>query len=92
MTVPSSAPSGAPLHEMLSSGIAGLELLTTERLAPPRIGEEDDVVPIEELLYRGEAALARATELGDLLRQGRIVPNTEILAELHDLLQLAAAE
>lgn len=92
MTVPPPAPSGASLRDMLATGIAGLDVLATERLIPPMAGGGDDVIPIDALLYRGEAALARATEIGDALRQGRIAADSETLAELHDLLRLAAAE
>jgi hypothetical protein len=50
------------------------------------------VVPIETLLYRGPRALARAQELRDQLRRvgGPNLPAP--LAELFDLLDLAAAE
>jgi hypothetical protein len=49
-------------------------------------------VPIETLLYRRPAALARAREIRDQLRRigGPQLPDA--LVELFDLLDLAAAE
>lgn len=89
---PSSAPSGAALHSLLGSGIAGLSPLGDDRLIPPVVGEEDDVVPIEEILLSGREALERARAIGAELRESGRVPDRETLDELYDLLQLAAAE
>jgi hypothetical protein len=55
----------------------------------PATGDQA-VVPIESLLYRGEAALTRARALRDSLR-GAGTPAQDSLAELYDLLDLAAA-
>lgn len=85
-------PSGAALHDLLAVGIAGLAPLGAERLAEPTVGDEDDVIPIEELVYRGKDALQRALEIGDALRQHSAAPDEHTLDELYDLLQLAAAE
>ncbi len=86
------APSGQALHQLLSTGIAGLAPLGEERLAAPLVGDEDDVIPVEDLLFRGKDALQHALQLGDQLRAGTAAPDAETLAELYDLLQLAAAE
>lgn len=86
------APSGAALRDLLSVGLSGLGAIEQERFAEPTIGEDDDVVPIDELLFRGKDALARAIAIGDALRQGDAPPDPDTLAELYDLLQLAAAE
>jgi hypothetical protein len=91
-TPASIAPSGQALHELLSTGIAGLSPLGEERLAEPLVGDEDDVIPVEDLLFRGKDALQHALELGDQLRAGTTAPDPTTLAELYDLLQLAAAE
>ena len=85
-------PSGQQLHQLLATGIAGLEPLGEERLAEPLVGAEDDVIPVEDLLFRGKDALQHAISLGDQLRAGTTAPDTATLAELYDLLQLAAAE
>lgn len=86
------APSGAALRDLLATGLAGLEPLGETRLAEPLVGPEDDVLPIEDLTYRGKDALARAMEISDGLRQSSNPPDPAVLAELYDLLQLAAAE
>ncbi|MBX3133392.1 MAG: Hpt domain-containing protein [Gemmatimonadaceae bacterium] len=86
------APSGAALKSLLSQGLSGLSPLGTATFAEPVVGEEDDVIPIEDLLFRGKDALARAIELGDALRSSGNTPDAATLAELYDLLQLAAAE
>jgi chemotaxis protein histidine kinase CheA len=86
------APSGAALRDLLGAGLAGLAPLGTERLAEPVVGDEDDVIPIEELIFRGKDALTRAVELSDALRRSNAAPDPDTLAELYDLLQLAAAD
>jgi hypothetical protein len=48
-------------------------------------------VPIEQLLYSGRAALDRAREVRDALRARPGAPDPALLAELYDLLDLAAA-
>lgn len=85
-------PKGAALRDLLASGIAGLEPLGETRLAAPLVGDDDDVVPIDELLFRGREALQRAIEIGDDLRRAGRAPDHDVLDELYDLLQLAAAE
>lgn len=87
-----SAPSGAALRDLLSIGIAGLAPLGEEHLAEPVHGEDDDVIPIDELLYRGKDALQRAISIGETLRHRSAAPDEDMLAELYDLLQLAAVE
>jgi hypothetical protein len=52
---------------------------------------EEDIVPIESLLYRGRAALDRAVEIRDELR-GAPSSDPTALEELFDLLELARAE
>ena len=50
------------------------------------------MIPIEDLLFRGKDALQRALTLGESLKRAGAVPDADTLAELYDLLQLAAAE
>ena len=88
---PSAAPSGANLHSLLGQGIAGLSSLESEPLSEPAEFDDDGIVAILELLYRGPAALKRARELSASLKQAA-APDPEALAELYDLLELAAAE
>ena len=83
---------GAELSALLSTGIAGLEPLATTHLASPLSGPDDDIVSIDELLYRGKEALARALSIGDDLRGSTEPPDPARLHELYDLLQLASAD
>ena len=96
-------PTGRELHALLETGIAGFGLLEQQPLSEPApVPEEMDVVPIETLLYRGRAALSRARELRERLRQslggdngagaGVAALDQGALDELLDLLDLAAAE
>ena len=84
-------PTGPELTQFLQSGIAGFNELDQAPLAPPAPLDEATVIPIDDLLYRGRAALDRAIEVRDLMRLSG--GNTdEALAELFDLLDLAAAD
>ena len=86
------------LHKLLESGIAGISNLDREPLSHPTPLPEEAVdagavVPIESLLYRGQAALTRARELRDTLRNGMssVAPaERAALDELLALIELAA--
>ena len=84
-------PTGPELHQLLQSGIAGFTDLDQTPLAPPALLDDATVVPIDDLVYRGRAALERAIEVRDLMRLSG-GNNDDALAELFDLLDLAAAE
>ena len=86
------APSGTALHELLGAGISGLASLDDTPLAEPTEIEDDGVVPIQDLLYRGRSALRRAAQLGQAFRREAATPSADKLAELYDLLELAEAE
>lgn len=86
------APTGAALQHALDSGLSGLARLNDEPLAEPQNVEDDGVVPIQDLLYRGKAALARAREVGDNIKAAGLSPDADALAELFDLLELAASD
>jgi hypothetical protein len=94
MPVPRKAPltpTGAELTQFLQTGIAGFNELDRTPLAPPAPLDDATLVSIDDLLYRGRAALERAIEVRDLIRLSG--GNTdEALAELFDLLDLAAAD
>jgi chemotaxis protein histidine kinase CheA len=84
-------PTGPELRQFLQSGIAGFNELDQTPLAPPAPLDDATLVPIDDLLYRGRAALVRALEVRDLIRLSS--GNTDdALAELFDLLDLAAAD
>jgi hypothetical protein len=53
---------------------------------------DEHLVPIETLLLRGRAALDRARTLRNELRGASRDPSPDELAELYDLLELAASE
>jgi hypothetical protein len=87
------APSGASLDKALQSGLEGLARLNDQPLAEPaNVDEDDGVVPIQDLLYRGKAALTRAIAVGDSIKSGKSAPDQDTLAELFDLLELATTE
>ncbi|MHB8839540.1 MAG: hypothetical protein ACYC7F_11380 [Gemmatimonadaceae bacterium] len=84
------AASGDALASLLLSGLAGLSALEESPLAAPADVVSDVVVPIEDLVYRGRDALDRAIELRDEMRRSPGAPDPAMLAELFDLLELAA--
>jgi len=62
-------------------------LVSSDRAAPA----ENAIVPVEELVYRGRAALDRAIEVRDELREAGGAPDQAALDELYDLIALARA-
>ena len=76
---------------LIDSGISALESVAARPLIDPSPFDEETIVPIETLLYRGRAALDRAVELRDQLRRAPIA-DPETLDELYDLLELARAD
>lgn len=86
------APHGTALHDMLGAGLSGLAGLDSTPLAEPAELEDDGVVPIQDLLYRGRSALRRAAQIGQSFRNAGGSPTADELAELYDLLELAEAE
>jgi chemotaxis protein histidine kinase CheA len=86
-------PTGRDLAALLDTGINALGAQLTQRplsKAVPIIDET--LVPIETLLLRGRAALDRARSLRNELRDSSRNPSPDELAELYDLLELAASE
>lgn len=77
---------------LIDMSLAALDSLTSAPWIEPEQIEEDTIVPIESLLYRGSAALDRAIEIRDELRQSESPADAEALDELFDLLELARAE
>jgi hypothetical protein len=57
---------------LIDMSLAALDSLTSAPWLEPEQIAEDDIVPIESLLYRGSAALERAIEIRDELRQSEI--------------------
>src|SRR6185503_5771622 len=75
----------------LDSTIAAFESLSGERMAEP-VELQDEVLPVDALLYRGRAALDRAIELRDEIRRSHTPPSPEVLEELYDLVELARVD
>jgi hypothetical protein len=86
-----SAARGASLQTLLERSLAGLEGLDSTPLSEPAPLDEDVIVPIEDLEYRGRSALQRAIELRDEMRAHDAV-DPAALQELYALLDLAQAE
>jgi hypothetical protein len=85
---------GDALVALLQTGISGLgrvDALAEVTAAPMPPLSANGVVPIERLLYEGRAALVRARTVRDELRARPGAPDPVLLAELYDLLDLAAA-
>ena len=89
---PTASPrSGRALRDMLNASLHQLSSLEDVPLIEPVHADEDAIVPVETLFYRGQAALDRARALRDELRS-RGTQDPEALHELYDLLDLARAE
>jgi len=95
-TTAATRPGGSKFDEaamaLIDSGISALESVAARPLIDQTPFDEDTIVPIESLLYRGRAALDRAVELRDQLRHAGPSADPETLDELYDLLELARAE
>jgi chemotaxis protein histidine kinase CheA len=77
---------GAALRDALGSSLA--EMRPLERPGEP----EPEVVPIQNLLYRGKSAVDRSKELRAQIFAAKTAPTRESIAELCDLVELAGAE
>jgi hypothetical protein len=91
-TPPSPPMTGAGLSQMLAAGIAGLSALDESPLSEPAAIAEDELVPVEDLLYRGRDAIARAMEIRESMLARTGTPESEELAEIFELLDLAVAD
>jgi len=85
------ARTGRALRDLLHQGISQLSSLEDIPLIEPEPTNDDAIVPVEALVYRGQAALDRARALRDELRS-RGTTDPEALHELYELLDLARAE
>jgi hypothetical protein len=85
-------PTGRELQTFLQSGIAGFSTLAERPLSQPVPLVDETVVPIQTLLYSGRGALERAREIRQEIASGGGPPSPDALAELFDLLDLAAAD
>ena len=77
---------------VLDQGIDSLSSLAAQPMSEPVDLPEQPLVPIDALLYRGRAAIERAIELREEIRQRGGAASDDTMAELFDLLDLALAE
>jgi chemotaxis protein histidine kinase CheA len=85
-------PTGRELKEFLDAGIETLGRLQDKPLREPTPLPDEAIVPIQDLLYRGRAAVERARVLRDELRRRPGAPPPEVIDELYDLLDLALVD
>ncbi|HEY8166809.1 MAG TPA: hypothetical protein VIF83_14750 [Gemmatimonadaceae bacterium] len=78
---------GRELQDLLGASIAQLGAVSGIRRTPASA-----LVPIENLVYRGRAALERAIEIGQEARDSGTLPTPDKVEELLDLIQLAVEE
>jgi chemotaxis protein histidine kinase CheA len=83
-------PRGQELKDVLNSSLATMRSLETRNSGPqPPVGE---LVPIQDLLYKGQRAIERASEIRRALKKSGNPPTRALVDELVDLVQLASAE
>ena len=90
-TPPSSQtpPKGRELRDVLNASLATMRPLETRNSGPP---PATDLVPIENLLYRGQRAIERAAEIRRALKKSGTPPTRALVDELVDLVELASSE
>ncbi|HJQ11487.1 MAG TPA: hypothetical protein VJ840_10715 [Gemmatimonadaceae bacterium] len=83
-------PKGRELRDVLNSSLATMRSLETRHSGPqpPTM----DLVPIQDLLYRGQRAIERAAEIRRALKKSGTPPTRALVDELVDLVELAATE
>ena len=83
-------PKGRELRDLLNSSLATMQSLEQRNSAPQPGATE--LVPIEDLLYRGQRAIERAAEIRRALKKSGTPPTRALVDELVDLVELAATE
>ena len=81
---------GQELRDVLNSSLATMRSLETRNSGPQPPATE--LVPIQELLYRGQRAIERAAEIRRALKKSGTTPTRALVDELVDLVELASAE
>ena len=81
---------GQDLRDALSSSLATMRSLETRHSGPQPTAAE--LVPIQDLLYRGQRAIERAAEIRRALKKSGTPPTRALVDELVDLVELASAE
>jgi chemotaxis protein histidine kinase CheA len=83
-------PRGKELRDVLNSSLATMASLEARHSGPQPPATE--LVPIQELLYRGQRAIERAAEIRRALKKSGTAPTRALVDELVDLVELASAE
>ncbi|MDP9201561.1 MAG: hypothetical protein M3P26_06470 [Gemmatimonadota bacterium] len=83
-------PRGQELRDVLNSSLATMRSLEARHSGAQPPGTE--LVPIQELLYRGQRAIERAAEIRRALKKSGTPPTRALVDELVDLVELASAE
>ncbi len=83
-------PRGQELRDVLNSSLATMRGLETRHSGPQPPATE--LVPIQQLLYRGQRAIERAAEIRRALKKSGTPPTRALVDELVDLVELASAE
>jgi chemotaxis protein histidine kinase CheA len=83
-------PRGKELRDVLNSSLATMRGLETRNSGPQPPATE--LVPIQQLLYKGQAAIERAAEIRRALKKSGAAPTRALVDELVDLVELASTE
>src|SRR5688572_9561986 len=81
---------GQELRDVLNSSLATMRSLEGRHSGPQPPATE--LVPIQELLYRGQRAIERAAEIRRALKKSGTPPTRALVEELVDLVELASVE
>jgi chemotaxis protein histidine kinase CheA len=87
---PRTPPRGQELRDVLNSSLATMRSLESRHSGPQPPATE--LVPIQDLLYRGQRAIERAAEIRRAVKKSGTPPTRALVDELVDLVELAAAE
>ncbi len=83
-------PRGKELRDVLNSSLATMRSLENRNSgSQPQAAE---LVPIQQLLYRGQRAIERAAEIRRALKKSGTAPTRALVEELVDLVELASTE
>jgi chemotaxis protein histidine kinase CheA len=90
LTAARTPPRGKELRDVLNSSLATMRGLETRNSGPQPTTTE--LVPIQQLLYKGQAAIERAAEIRRALKKSGNAPTRALVDELVDLVELASTE
>ena len=83
-------PRGQELKDVLNSSLATMRSLESRN--PAQQTPAAELMPIQELLYRGQRAIERAAEIRRALKKSGTPPTRALVDELVDLVELASSE